>query len=220
MKVSLDACLFAAVCDVTSAKRILDIGVGTGLLTLMLAQRTAANIEGVELDQAAYQQAQKNVLDSPFHNQIDLFNSSIQDFQTEYNQKAFDTIICNPPFFSDQLASQNPQRNLARHNSHLSFKDLSDAIAQLLTPTGKAWLLLPPDEQKHFDHYAHEYGLHLQRHTQIVPRMNKPSKLGIWVYSHIKCKSVTKDEIIIYQSQSNEYTQIFKGYLSGYYLKL
>ncbi|GAA6134957.1 methyltransferase [Oceaniserpentilla sp. 4NH20-0058] len=220
MKVSLDACLFAAVCDVSNAKRVLDIGAGTGLLSLMLAQRTPAEIEGVELDPRAYQQAQQNALQSPFHNQIELFNCTIQDFQTAYNHKTFDTIICNPPFFSGQLEGPNTQRNLARHNSQLSFEDLSNVIAKFLTPTGKAWLLLPPDEQEYFNQYAKQHGLHLQSHTQIVPRNNKPSKLGIWVYSLLPCEDIEKDNITIYQSQSNEYTQKFKGYLSDYYLKL
>lgn len=218
MKVSLDACLFGAVCEAESAQSILDIGTGTGLLALMLAQRTQANIQAVELDIGAANQAKQNVANSPFHQQISVHNESIQNYCTHHPSHEFDLIICNPPFFSDHLKGSNAKRNLARHNEGLSFTDLIACMMQCLSNKGSAWILLPQHEHTNFHPLAIEYGLHLQKWIDIYPRKNKASKLGIWVYGK-QPREAKKTSITIY-SDNNEYTNTFSKLLASYYLKL
>ena len=220
MKVSLDACLFGAVCEVATAKRILDIGTGSGLLSLMLAQRCNAQIDAVEIDADAYKQAILNFQNSPFNQRIKAHQSSIQNFVNAQKPHQYDTIICNPPFFTHQLASQNPKRHLARHNDALSFEDLAQSITHCLHPAGKTWLLLPPQEQQNFDKQANAHSLYLQTHFKILARENTPSKLGIFVYSKSPSKLIEEQTISVYQADSTEYTQEFKGLLRDYYLKL
>lgn len=217
MKVSLDACLFGAVCDVTRRQHILDIGTGTGLLALMIAQRSQASIDAVELEQAAAQQAQSNFQNSIFHSQLTLHHTSIQDFQSE---QPYDCIVCNPPFFTDHLQSDNAQRNQARHNDGLSFADLAKHMARLLRGDGAIWLLLPPHEQQNFQPHAQTHGLHLQQHVEIRSRENKPSKMGIWHYALQPVQTTGRQVITIYQPNSNEYTTEFTHLLADYYLKL
>src|SRR5687768_15546532 len=98
MKVCTDSCVLGAWADVEKAEQILDIGTGTGLLSLMVAQRSEANITAVEIDSAAAAQASENIAESPWKNRISLVHKSLQEFGNE-NQQQFDVIICNPPFF-------------------------------------------------------------------------------------------------------------------------
>lgn len=219
MKVSLDACLFGALCNVNDAQRILDIGTGTGLLSLMVAQRCQAKIDAVELDNKAAKQALDNVALSPFHDRIEIHNKSIQQFVLENSQSTYDTIICNPPFFSQHLLSNDKQRNLARHNHSLSFKELCESINALMSKQGEAWLLLPQHEHTHFHTCANEYGLHLSKRFNVLSREHKPSKLGIWVYQK-KQQVMIEKSLTIYQPNSQQYSDEFSSLMADYYLKL
>ena len=128
MKVGTDGVLLGAWAD--GGKRILDIGAGTGLIALMMAQRfTDALITGVELDGDACRQAMENVANSPFSDRVGLLNESIQCFaaKTEY-QHTFDAIVCNPPFFENSLRNRDEKETLARHNDLLPWTDLVDAV--------------------------------------------------------------------------------------------
>ena len=219
MKVSLDACLFGALCNVDDAQQILDIGTGTGLLSLMVAQRCQAKIDAVELDNNAAKQAQENIALSPFHDRITVHNKSIQQFTLENSQLTYDKIICNPPFFSQHLLSDDKQRNLARHNHSLSFKELCQSIHTLMNSHGEAWLLLPQHEHNHFHVNASDAGLYLIKRFNIFSRANKPSKLGIWVYTKNHQSTIEKS-LTIYQPNSQHYSPEFTSLMADYYLKL
>ena len=218
MKVSLDACLFGALCDVNDAQQILDIGTGTGLLSLMVAQRCLGKIDAVELDNNAAKQAQENIALSPFHDRITVHNKSIQQFTLENRQLTYDKIICNPPFFSKHLLSDDKQRNLARHNDSLSFKELCQSISVLMDEQGEAWLLLPQHEQSHLHNHANDSGLYLTQRFNIFSRENKPSKLGIWVYKK-QHQGITEKSLPISKPNSQTYTKEFSKLLANSYLK-
>ncbi|MET4758482.1 tRNA1(Val) (adenine(37)-N6)-methyltransferase [Endozoicomonas sp. NE40] len=130
MKVTMDACLFGALVDVEESQRILDIGTGTGLLSLMAAQRSSAHIDAVELDDDAARQARQNVAQSPWSDRITVTQSAIQQFFGAPD--GYDTIICNPPFFENSLKAANDKRTMARHTESLSFSDLVQATSRLL----------------------------------------------------------------------------------------
>jgi tRNA1Val (adenine37-N6)-methyltransferase len=146
MKVSSDACIFGAYIPVSRVRRILDIGTGTGLLALMLAQRVdeTTEIAAVEIDPAAAAMAKKNVLASPFAALIQVYQSAIQHWQPP-NQDAFDLIVANPPFYQNSLQSEDYHRNIAWHGGRhgLDFDDLTLAVSRLLAPEGRFWVLLP-----------------------------------------------------------------------------
>jgi tRNA1Val (adenine37-N6)-methyltransferase len=123
MKVGVDGVLLGAWVDVGEAQNILDIGTGTGLLALMLAQKTNANFTAVEIDEEAAKQASTNFQRSLWRCKITIENVSIQEF-TESTTKKFELIVCNPPYFSASLNSPDNQRNLARHDNTLQLEDL------------------------------------------------------------------------------------------------
>lgn len=219
MKVSLDACLLGAMVQVADCQRILDIGTGTGLLSLMAAQRSQAQIDAIELDDRACQQAQVNIHNSPFAKRITLHQGAIQDFKPE---QKYDAIICNPPFFSEQLKNPDPQRKLARHNDSLSFNQLCSSIAFCLTDSGQATLLLPVTEFDNFMLNATRHKLQLKATTCIQSRADKAANRVIFTISKHSDSEQTAihNNLCIYEDNSNNYTAAFKKWLQPYYLKL
>ena len=146
MKVTTDACLFGAWCaeEVQNSRlkisSLLDIGTGTGLLSLMVAQKSKVKIEAVEIDGEASLQAAENVEGSPWKEKIVVTCGDILLFQPA---TGYDAIISNPPFYEKELASQKQEKNLAHHSSHLSLSQLLASIQRLLTSEGIFFLLLP-----------------------------------------------------------------------------
>ena len=150
MKVTTDACLFGAWVANKSGVRswesgvrqqVLDIGTGTGLLSLMLAQQNPASvIEAIEIDQEAYEQAKENITNSPWAEKINVIKSDIKEFQP---LQQYDVIISNPPFYENELKSDSSKKNKAHHDEALLLDDLLVIIKQNLKPTGRFYLLLP-----------------------------------------------------------------------------
>ncbi|SNS02204.1 tRNA1Val (adenine37-N6)-methyltransferase [Belliella buryatensis] len=152
MKISTDAVVLGAIAEETSVKSILDIGAGTGVISLMLAQRfTEASVQAVELDEEAYLQSLENVKTSPFSDRVKVYHASFQDFALEKSAQ-YDLIVSNPPYFPDHLKSQDLQRNQALHNDKLSFEDLAKGVARLLNQKGSFWVILPPRQMEEFSH--------------------------------------------------------------------
>lgn len=147
MKVTTDASLLGAYANVKSAQRILDIGTGTGLLSLFAAQRTSAAIDAVELDAQAATQARINFNNSPWPERLSLIEVDIRDYADQQPQR-YDCILTNPPFFTDSTPNACDRASLARHNSQLPLIDLIKAIDQLLTENGQVWILLPLQESE------------------------------------------------------------------------
>ncbi len=145
MKVTTDACLFGAWCanqiknEKLKINSVLDIGTGTGLLSLMIAQKNNACIDAVEIDALTAEQAVANVASSPFKDQIKIINTDILDF----DQKGYDVIISNPPFYENELESPSKEKNRAHHGHKLVWEELFNIINKKLTDTGKFYLLLP-----------------------------------------------------------------------------
>ena len=143
MPVSTDGVLLGAWSPLSASKNILDIGAGSGLLSLMAAQRSMANITAIELDESAALDCQNNFSLSPWADRLTLLTCSIQQYCTLAIRHSFDHIICNPPYFDNGPQSSSALRAAARHTDSLSFDELLAAISSLLSPTGQASLILP-----------------------------------------------------------------------------
>lgn len=154
--------------------RILDIGTGTGLIALMMAQRyPKAQITAIDIDSDAVAQAQDNVIKSPFSTQIKVLQ---QDVRNMYDSQGFDTIISNPPYFIDSLSCPDPQRNTARHTNSLSYSDLMKAVYLLLKKNGMFSVIIPEENLSKLESEAYLNGLFKSRISHIHTTPSKFSK--------------------------------------------
>jgi len=171
MKVGTDSMLLGALCNFEGASALLDIGTGTGVLALMIAQRfNPETLTAVEMDDLAFEDARENLEKNPFTTKIDLVHTDIRSFNPG---KLFDGIITNPPFFENSSQSSNAERNLARHTNELSFEELFTVSSGLLKPSGKLWIILPADSTENNCKTAAKAGLFLQT---LISIEGKPGK--------------------------------------------
>ena len=144
MKVCTDACLFGAwlTSEIRDEKieRVLDIGAGTGLLSLMIAQGTGAQIDAVEIDEHAYRQSAENFAASPWSNRMKAHHCAIQQFDPE---SRYELVISNPPFYEQSLRSPDNKKNMAMHSTHLDAAELFDSMKRLMVQGGRMALLIP-----------------------------------------------------------------------------
>lgn len=215
MKVCTEACVFGALTEADNPGRILDIGTGTGLLSLMAAQQFSCAIDAVEMEEGAYRQAMINFKASPWSDRLAIFHTSIQEFTPSHQ---YDLILCNPPFFSDHLQSPSKARNMAMHNHTLPHSDLAEAIQGLLTESGLAYVLHPPSEAIMFDSLANGKDLYVQQRTQLMHHEEGPVLRYITVYG-TKPKEHSLETFVI-KDESGAYTNDFIEKLKPYYLYL
>ncbi len=174
MKVCTDATLFGAMAPVAGGERALDIGAGTGLLALILAQSGAASVTAVELDPAAAEEADFNFRQSPWRERLMALRADIRDVAGKATER-FDLVVCNPPFFQNHSKSSDAARQQARHDDSLPRQDLLAAVDRLLTPEGLFHLLLPTHAVDSFLKLAGAQNLYLQCRTDIRGyRRNRP----------------------------------------------
>jgi tRNA1Val (adenine37-N6)-methyltransferase len=222
MKVCTDACLFGGWVtheiekSTVKIENALDIGAGTGLLSLMLAQKMNVPIDAVEVDKQAALQAKENFRASPWHDRLNIHHSSIQQFVP---QNKYDYIISNPPFFQNSLRSENETRNMAKHATALSFTTLVDVVYNLLKPSGKFGVLLPYQEFKGFEEIAGSKNLNLVQlaNIQQAPSHSYFRSMAIFVKESIR--EITRQTIVI-KDEENQYTSEFTKLLKDYYLYL
>ncbi len=219
MKVTTDACLFGVwVANQTDEKNsdyILDIGSGTGVLSLMLAQKTTdSQIDAVELNGNAFKEAQDNFHQSPWKDRLNCLNSSIQEYKTE---KKYDLIISNPPFFENSFKGTDTSKNQALHSSDLSMEALLENVIRLLSKEGSAYLLYPELEMNRFVALAERSGLFHKRMVIVRNKVGDPvfRKMGKF---ELKKSNLEESEIII-RKESGKYTDGFWELLKDYYLQ-
>lgn len=177
MKVTTHACVFGALVPVAGCKRVLDIGAGTGLLSLMLAQRCHAEIDALELDAGACQDAARNFAASPWSQRLHLHPKALQQFVPPVDRR-YDCIVSNPPFFADSWRADDHARNLARHDDALPLTDLLQLSADWLAADGLLWLLLPVEADARL--HAALGALHVLRRVDIRTKPDKPVTRRIW----------------------------------------
>ncbi|WP_409420914.1 methyltransferase [Pseudaeromonas sp. ZJS20] len=216
MKVSTDGVLLGAWTPVEGARRILDIGTGTGLLALMLAQRTTADVQiaAVELDPAAAAQAAQNVLDSPWAARIRVHQAAIQTFSAA----PFDLIVCNPPYFPVGQVAADGARAQARHTHTLSYGELLAAVDRLLAPGGQLALVLPKDWESSLLACASRMGFYPNCRWNISPKESKAVNRVLLRLSREESAITTNDMVIL--SSDGGYSETYANMVSGFYLKL
>ena len=218
MKVSTDACLFGALFarKDLKAKEILDIGSGTGLLMLMLAQKQHAKISGIEIDATCFEQLQENVQNSEWRERLNTFHGDVKSFRSDTK---FDFIITNPPFYENSLKAQTDEANLARHSKELSLEELLVSIDALLANTGHFGVLLPFQRTSQFEKMATLKGFHLLEKLLVRQSPTHLHFRSILHYSRNKYSNVFEKDLIIVKGEG-EYTEEFIQLLKDYYLYL
>ncbi len=172
MKIGTDSVLLACLVDKTEAKNILDIGTGSGVLALMMAQKYNAIVDAVEIDGDAYMQAKDNFYASKWKDKINIFHTAIQQF---FSPTLYDIIICNPPYYKqhNNISIANPKRLQARHDKDLLFNELCNSVYKMLDNNGCFYLVLPLREAQEFKSIAMLSNLNLHKQFYIKPKPNK-----------------------------------------------
>jgi tRNA1Val (adenine37-N6)-methyltransferase len=217
MKIGTDGVLLGAWCDVNSADSILDIGTGTGLIALMLAQRSDAElIDAVEIEPEAYEQSVDNFEDSPWADRLFCYHVSLQDFTEEMDEK-YDLIISNPPYFqSDEQV--DGKRQLARQTVSLGYTELLRSTSKLLNPRGMANFIIPFVEEERFLKIGLEYGLFPSRITRVKGTPTAPIKRSL-IALHLMAGQTHIDELIL-EKERHQYTDAYKELVKDFYLHL
>lgn len=214
MKISTDAVILGALASAPDPKRILDIGTGTGVIALMLAQRFIySEIIAVELDSEAAGQARENFHMSDFASRLQLWQGKIQGFKPD---EPFELIVSNPPYFSDHLKSSDKKRNQALHTDELTFEELLEQVALLLDEEGEFWLILPPRQMKDFELLAIKRDLFPFQKFMIQDNPKKPIHRIIQSFSK-KMKEIQEISFSV-KNNSGELSDFYKSLIKGFLL--
>jgi tRNA1Val (adenine37-N6)-methyltransferase len=215
-KVGTDGVLLGARADVSGRKRILDVGAGTGLISIMLAQRSDAEIVSVEPDYESFLQAEENVSQCKWKSRIKVINIDLQSYNTAEGK--FDLIVTNPPFFSNSLKNPDPRKSFARHNDSLSSDDLLINVSRLLNDNGIFQLIMPYAEGAIFIADAQQYGFYCNDILKVKPLPTAEVRRLILTFSRERLK-LTEKFLTIERGERHEFTEDYKALTKDFYLK-
>jgi tRNA1Val (adenine37-N6)-methyltransferase len=217
MKVGTDGVLLGAWVNVEGAARILDAGAGTGLIAIMLAQRSQALIEAVEIDEAAFTQARENISACPWKERIRILYDSLQHFVTA-SPGLYDVIVPNPPYFRNSLRSPSKTRSVARHDESLSYESLLFCAAQLLSAQGRLAIIIPAAETDRFTELAYFHGLFPSRLVMVRPSPDKNPVRCLVEFTKDRNRRCEEGSLIIRNKESDAYTEDYKKLTEKFYL--
>jgi tRNA1Val (adenine37-N6)-methyltransferase len=215
MKVGTDGVLLGAWTEIKGTSSALDIGTGTGLIAIMLAQRSSASIEAVEIENGAYHQALENVAACSWHDRIHVCHSSFQDYCCISN-KQFDLIVSNPPFFKDSLKAPQKDRSLARHNDMLPFASLARGVASLLLPEGRFAVILPYEESLLFTTEASFWNLYCVRKTVVTSKPEKKPNRVLMEFGRYRVD--LRETSLLIHVEDGKYSEAYKELTGDFYL--
>ncbi len=216
MKVGTDAVLLGSWVDPKYSQDILDIGTGTGLIALMLAQKSSAKIDAVDIDEGSYDQAKENFRISPWHDRVKIFHQSFQEFALQ-SEKKYDLVVTNPPYFHHASKPPEEARLNARHNDQLSFQELISGVKKILADDGRFCLILPCKEGMEFMDLAQRNGLFCHELIRVKTKADKNEKrlmmeLGFQVGLLHDHEITIQEDCSAYTS---EYIELTKDYFIG-----
>lgn len=219
MKIGTDAVLLGAW---TSLKNqpfsILDIGAGTGILSLMLAQRSAAEvIDALEIDDLAYEQCVDNFEQSPWGDRLFCYHASLEEFANEIDDQ-YDLIICNPPFFAEDYKTKNSQRDLARFQEAMPFEHLLESVSKLLNKNGVFAVVIPYNQESYFISIASKLGLFAHKILHVKGNPSSEIKRSLIEFSYDE-QNIIKEDLTI-EFDRHQYTPEYINLTKEFYLKM
>lgn len=218
MKIGTDGVLLGAWATVKNEFSILDLGTGTGVISLMMAQRSNAEvIEAIEIDGPAFEQAVNNFENSDWGDRLFCYHASLQEFAEEIDDK-YELIVSNPPFYTDANPSENKERNMARFEDAMPFEHLTHAASKLLDTSGIFAVIIPFKEENKFIALANKNNLHLNRVCRVKGTENSAVKRSLLEFSFIE-KMVIEESLTI-EIDRHVYTEDYKNLVQDFYLKM
>ncbi|MDR1763640.1 MAG: methyltransferase [Dysgonamonadaceae bacterium] len=215
MKVGTDGAVLGAWADCSRAQSALDVGAGSGLIALMLAQRSNAAVDAVDIDENACRQSKINFENSPFGGRMRIFNADYRNFQPG---RKYDLIVSNPPYFSRSLKPPLAERSFARHDEALPTEILISKSASLMNENSRLSLIIPTDKMENTAQTAEKYGLHLRRKTEVYSLPTKPPKRVLLEFTN--CKADLEEDKLTIETSPKIYSSEFVRLLKEFYLKL
>jgi tRNA1Val (adenine37-N6)-methyltransferase len=215
MKVSTDACIFGALIpEIVGDKKVLDIGTGTGLLSLMIAQKNNnLQIDAIEILKQAALQATENIATSGFKNNINIVHADIKKYNCATK---YDVVICNPPFFENDLKTNIETTDTAKHSTTLTLQDVAIVIKNLIVSDAQIFLLLPTARIKLCEALFNKQQLYLNKITNIKHTPLHASKNSVLQFSNIKL--ATETNIFIIKNEDGSYSNEMNSLMQAYYL--
>ncbi len=216
MKVGTDGVLLGSWAKAKNAQKVLDIGTGTGLIALMLAQRFQnAQVMAIELDDNSSQQAAENFQNAPWSTRLSVEHVSLQNF---HPPSTFDLIVSNPPYFENNLKANNRQRRQARHTDTLSFETLIKFSAKLLSDKGSLAIILPSVSKEKVEQIARKHHLHLNRLCWVKGTEKTAIKRAVMQLSFQE--NILEESTLIVEKERHVYTQEYTQLCKDFYLKM
>lgn len=217
MKVGTDGVILGAWTNLEGCSRALDLGTGTGLLALMLAQRSQdLGIDAIEIDKNAADQARENIKASIFSSQIRVFNQDFKVFQASAGSR-YDLIICNPPFFKDSFKPHDPGRKLARHSEALQIDEILMGSARILSEKGRLSLIIPAVRERDIVSSAERLELFPERKLEIISSPGKDPIRVCLEFGRVSGEIQT-EELLIEEGQRHSYSAKYKYLTRDFYL--
>jgi tRNA1Val (adenine37-N6)-methyltransferase len=215
-KVGTDGVLLGASADITGVGTILDVGTGTGLIAIMLAQRCNATIIAIEPDDSSFIQSCENVKNCKWHNRISAEHTRLQDFNPEVDK--FDLVVINPPYFNNSIKNPDPHKSAARHNDNLTSADILFNISRLIKEDGRLQVIMPFVEGSIFIAEANKFGFYCNRVLKIKPTPSSEIRRLILTFNRFQEKT-TESFLTIEHGRRHEFTEEYINLTKDFYLK-
>ena len=217
MKINTDGVLLGALAQSNKPAAILDVGTGTGVIALMLAQRfPVAKVDALEIDQPAAQTARANFKNSKFDGRLQVFDISFQQFSLAHPDVKYDLIVSNPPFFTDSLKNPDKQKHVARHTNEAFFADLIRFCKKHLNVNGTCYFVVPPKAAKQLMEEGLKNGIYLQQAIDLCSFYLKPAHRKI-IRLGFEIDRIKDESFIIYESEkiySEQYRNVLKDFFT------
>jgi tRNA1Val (adenine37-N6)-methyltransferase len=218
MRIGTDAILLGTWTEPGEAQSILEIGTGCGVISLMLAQKSGARIDAIDIDEESIKQAEYNFRQSPWSEKLHPLRVSLQEHMKSSPQQ-YDLVITNPPFFIDSMKSPDARRNRARHTTDLNQMDLITGITRMLKKEGCFQVILPSGESRRFSDLAQASGLFIQEQMKVSPKAGKPVNRILSRFGFQPCPEPSLQELAI-RNNDNSFTKEYIRFTLPYYFSL